>query len=593
MKKMKNIFKSTILTVVLACCTLMTSCVDFLTIYPTDTVIHDKYWQTIDDVNGVLAASYLQLLSDDAVQRYILWGEVRADNMIASLNTENDLKYIIEANILPTNPYCKWDVFYTAINDANLLLRYAPMVVDRDPNFTNDELKVVMGEMYAVRALCHFYLVRAFRDVPLSYTANLNDHEMPEYKQVHPTVALDSIMNDLNRAENMVMRSGGFSINKDKHNYGRITANAVRAIKADVALWQAAFATFYEGNDSITVGDKDAYYRTCIDNCETVIKDMNNALIADYNKLGITIQEMGPGTENPYYLLENAKEGVEQSRFSMVYDEIFGFGNSRESIFELQFDENNNKNGVLESYYGRPSSVGKFCVPTNLKKQYVGIGTEEIIDLRMTAYTGIPGGTGSSGSGDKNDEQIVIAKYVAETSPALRINADGTVDDSDENFRDQGECDANWIFYRKTDVMLMMAEALTLQSTATEADLRKAFDLVKAVNDRSIVDPKDSLEYADYTGANNMHKLVLDERNRELMYEGKRWFDLVRKALCEKRTDNILFVTEKLVNNSGAVKSKMASINTLFFPIAQSEIDVNPNLKQNPAYKISESITQK
>ena len=277
----------------------------------------------------------------------------------------------------------------------------------------------------------------------------------------------------------------------------------------------------------------------------------------------------------------------------MVYDEIFGYGNSRESIFELQFDENNNKNGVLESYYGRPSSVGKFCVPTNLKKQYVGIGTEEIIDLRMTAYTGIPGGTGSSGSGDKNDEQIVIAKYVAENSPALRINADGTVDDSDENFRDQGECDANWIFYRKTDVMLMMAEALTLQSTATEADLRKAFDLVKAVNDRSIVDPKDSLEYADYTGANNMHKLVLDERNRELMYEGKRWFDLVRKALCEKRTDNILFVTEKLVNNSGAVKSKMASINTLFFPIAQSEIDVNPNLKQNPAYKISESITQK
>ena len=89
MKKIKNIFKSAILTIVLACSTLMTSCVDFLTIYPTDTVIHDKYWQTIDDVNGVLAASYLQLLSESAVQRYILWGEVRADNMIASLNTEN------------------------------------------------------------------------------------------------------------------------------------------------------------------------------------------------------------------------------------------------------------------------------------------------------------------------------------------------------------------------------------------------------------------------------------------------------------------------------------------------------------------------
>lgn len=592
MKKIKNIFKSAILTIVLACSTLMTSCVDFLTIYPTDTVIHDKYWQTIDDVNGVLAASYLQLLSKSAVESYILWGEVRADNMIASLNTENDLKYIIEANILPTNPYCKWDVFYSAINDANLLLEYAPMVVDRDPNFTDGDLRVVMGEMYAMRALCHFYLVRAFRDIPLSYTANLNDHELPIYKQVHPIVALDSIMNDLNRAEKLVMRSGGFSIKKDDHNYGRITSNAVRAMKADVALWQAAFATYHEGDDTIAVGNKDDYYRICIENCDSVINEMNRALIAEYDRLGISHNEMGPGTENPYYLLQNYKEFADKSRWSSVYDNIFGFGNSSiESIFELQFDENNNKNTVLETYYGHPSGVGKFCVPTTLRQQFVGTGSEEIIDLRMTAYTAIPGG--SNVQGDQEDEQIVIAKYMAEQSPALDINADGTVDNSDNNFRDKGSCDANWIMYRKADVILMKAEAISLLSTSTRSDLRKAFDLVKAINNRSIVFEKDSLDFTNYEGAEQLQDLVLDERNRELMYEGKRWFDLVRKALRDKRTDDILFVADKLPNNAGGVKSKMATINTLFFPIAQSEIDVNPNLRQNPAYKISESITQK
>ena len=89
MKKINKIFRTTILTVVLVSCTLMTSCIDFLTIYPTDTVIHDKYWQTIDDVNGMLAASYLQLLSDDAVKRYIVWGELRSDNMIAKLDAES------------------------------------------------------------------------------------------------------------------------------------------------------------------------------------------------------------------------------------------------------------------------------------------------------------------------------------------------------------------------------------------------------------------------------------------------------------------------------------------------------------------------
>lgn len=594
MKKINKIFRTTILTVVLVSCTLMTSCIDFLTIYPTDTVIHDKYWQTIDDVNGMLAASYLQLLSDDAVKRYIVWGELRSDNMIAKLDAENKHKYIINANILPNNEYCSWDRFYTAINDANLVLKYAPLVVDRDPNFTEGDLKIVQGEMYAMRALCHFYLVRAFRDVPLSYTANLNDHELPLYKQVHPVVALDSIMNDLNRAENMVMSSGGFSISKDQHNYGRITSNAVRAIKADVALWQAAFAKYYEDADTVTVGNPDDYYRTCIENCDLVITAMNNALIEDYNKMGITDLEMGPGTDNPFYLITNSdSEITKDRRWSFAYDDIFGFGNSSESIFELQFDKTKNKNGVLESFFGRPSALGQFCVPDNVEDLYSGSGTVPIIDLRKTAYTTIPGGKVAS-DGNQEDEQIVISKYVAESSPALEISADGSVGNNDDNFRSKGECDANWIMYRKTDVMLMKAEAISLISTSNVDDLRKAFDLVKAVNDRSLVlvNPEDSLSFADYSSAQEMQELVLDERNRELMYEGKRWFDLVRKALRDKSTENILFVADKLTNNSGAVKSKMATINTLFFPIAESELDANPHLRQNPAYIISSSIEQ-
>jgi hypothetical protein len=73
-----------------------------------------------------------------------------------------------------------------------------------------------------------------------------NDSEIPDYVQVHPLEALNAIMDDLNRAENMVMKSGAFS--SDQQNYGRITRNAVLAMKADVNLWRAAFATYY-GND--------------------------------------------------------------------------------------------------------------------------------------------------------------------------------------------------------------------------------------------------------------------------------------------------------------------------------------------------------
>ena len=67
-------------------------------------------------------------------------------------------------------------------------------------------------------------------------------------------------------------------------------------------------------------------------------------------------------------------------------------------------------------------------------------------------------------------------------------------------------------------------------------------------------------------------------------YEGKRWFDLVRLALKEKKTDKIKFVADKLGGGAAVVKTKMSTIDGLFMPIHIDELRYNKNLKQNPAY---------
>ena len=66
----------------------------------------------------------------------------------------------------------------------------------------------------------------------------------------------------------------------------------------------------------------------------------------------------------------------------------------------------------------------------------------------------------------------------------------------------------------------------------------------------------------------------------------------MRKALCEKTTNDIKFVADKLDSNSGVVKSKMSTIDGLFMPIYIDELRYNKLLKQNPAYEDEDEKTE-
>ena len=81
MKRILNLYRKLVVAVAVMCGTLMSSCTDYLTIIPPEINTEENFWQTKDDVNGVMAKAYLNLLSSDAVQKAIIWGELRADNM--------------------------------------------------------------------------------------------------------------------------------------------------------------------------------------------------------------------------------------------------------------------------------------------------------------------------------------------------------------------------------------------------------------------------------------------------------------------------------------------------------------------------------
>ena len=571
-----SIYRKLVLLSVAVCTTLMTSCTDFLTIIPPDKIVHEQFWQTKDDVNGMLATSYLKLASSNAISRAIVWGELRSDDMTFESNktTGDEIRYIVEANITEDNSYSRWGIFYQAINYANLVIEYAPLVVDRDPDFSQGNLDVVLGEMYAMRALCHFYLVRTFRDIPMAMSPAANDSELPDYVQVHPLDALDMIMDDLNIAEGLVMNSGSYA--KKEENYGRITKNAVLAMKADVNLWRAAFTEYGQANgDAVASVDPQIYYTQCINNCQAVLDNMK----ANYESNSKKTEDLKK--DEPYYLISNVNEFITQNEDykSIAYNEIFVSENSRESIFELQIDKDlcsqssGNADGDnfkgLQNMYGASDVNPQVEVPTAFLNKY------EKDDLRKYSFTNKP-----HIKGVEDPLKIVITKYIANTSPAT----------TKSELRAKDKVDANWIIYRQTDVMLMMAEALVLQKSATNDDIKKSFDIVNTINKRSRVDTTDIFKPLNMpVSVKNAADLVLDERVRELAFEGKRWYDLVRKALRENTTDNIKFVADKLTSGAATVKNKMVGIDNLFFPIHAEELRFNKNLKQNPAYNSEES----
>ncbi len=589
------------------------SCDDFLTIAPTNKIVKEDFWKTKGDVESVLAESYRLMTTSDFLNRLIVWGELRSDNVIeGNFGGNNEIKYINEANILPNNSYARWDVFYRVINNCNIVLEYAPGVLDEDPDFTQGDLDVVCGEMYALRALCHFYLVRTFRDVPLMTEAMVNNSQNLKQAQAEPLVVLDACLDDLKKAEKLVLTSGNHRSTAD--NKGRVTKDAVRTMIADVLLWKAAFLKYDKKPE-----EAKACYTECAKYCDLVLDTRMRYVLdylADYAKY---YENQRMELHETYPILYPRLEMAEsKNRFAFrPYFEVFGASANSlcESIFEIQHtSQSSNANYEVPNFYGYGEGegvfkVGLFSAPADIalegKKGDSRIYQKS--DFRRVTFV-----HSQSAADGTAPENYGIIKYSQQTQMEKRTGdgidneAFGTIEYVYHETNTSGgryiEMPVNWIVYRISDVMLMKAEALAYR--AEGADLSEAYRLVEAVYNRSqslgadgSLDRKFFLENtypaSSYVTSENMIKLVLEERQRELAYEGKRWYDLVRKALCDGTTEAMLdiVIPRKYESNPAAYRSKMVSMHSMFFPIAEREINTNDLLVQNPVYE-TENVYQ-
>ena len=417
MERITKIYKKLVFAIVFISGMFLTSCTDYLTIIPPSMVVHEDFWHTEAEVNGMKATAYLTLCNGTCLSNAIVWGETRAETVdYPTGSTDNGILHLTEGLLYDDNGYASWSEYYKAINYCNLVMEFGPTVLEHDPNFTESEMDVVRGEMLALRAYAHFVLLRAFCNIPMSTQVVINDAEIPDYPQVHPMEALQLIYDDLETASHLVLRSG---IN-DSENLGIITTNAVYSLMADVNMWQAAFTAYYtnpETTDGSFTPEKtaDEYYDMAIANCKKVM-DAMDAIHKEFytNKLD---------KPTAYNLLVN--DGLPTAReagYCSVYDDIFGEKmNSRESIFEFQIDDKNygkGGNGISSAFGAGGNSGGKYVV----QKDFLN-NTFEDDDLRKYSFTtySLSDPSGSSNqSGTQGATDIYVAKYTAKNTPTDR-----------------------------------------------------------------------------------------------------------------------------------------------------------------------------
>lgn len=467
-------------------------CNEWLTIEPENDLIKEEYWQSKEDVEGVLASAYASL----SVTSYELfhWAEIRGGDIALGDSPTSDKINMFDFNIFPENALTKWEDFYEAINYANTLLEFAPGVLEIDPAFSVSELKALEAEATFIRSLCYFNLVKAFRDVPMVLEAYVDDTQEVTVTINSEAEIIAQILSDLESVRPYAPISFEVDDYSDNHNKGRATQHAVDALLADIYLW-------------------DNQYDKCISYCDNVISSFDFALVDG----------------NDYFSL-------------------YSPGNSLESIFEIQSDVSLGQINTL-FYYTANFSGGSSDVSVS---QYF-IEKMGLTDLR---------GNGVSFDSSTNSIWKYIGYEGGDTSNARTASS---------------QSDANWIVYRLAELYLMKAEAyFELQ------DLNQTKAMLNVIRGRAGLDTSYAIDDSE------LLQTIIDERSREFIGEGKRWFDLVRIARRDVSGRKNLLLDAVLLNVSPqyfvAVKSKISDPDSWFLPIYYKELEVNNLLEQNPFY---------
>ena len=223
---MKKIFEN--ILILTALISLLNGCTKFLDEKPQTEIGSTVFWKSEDDIKAGIAAMYdgIQSIFDN---NYTLYGDARTDEV--RVGQYGNISYGMNgltAGITGSD----WTNFYVTIQRANLGIKYIPLVKEKyQSGIAQEAINHYLAQCYTTRALCYFWLIRLWGDVPV-WTEPYEDINMsPDKARTPRDIIVDTlIQKDLERAATLS--------NPSLNNVFEANIGATYALAMDVAMWK-------------------------------------------------------------------------------------------------------------------------------------------------------------------------------------------------------------------------------------------------------------------------------------------------------------------------------------------------------------------
>lgn len=549
----KNPVKQFCILIFLCVPLLFSACKKSLDLQPLDAYTESDVWS---DPN--LAQVFVNNIYDQAVLAYqnggFGWG-AQTDELYGNFDWTNENLYV-RGEATPDNQTSgslnHWNKMYGAIRYTNI---FFTNIGKLESEAVGDKIKTMKGEVYFLRALAYFELLKRFGGVPLiTKVYNVDDRSFNE-KRASWVETEAFIMADINQA--MQLLPAAYSSDVDK---GRATIGAAMALKSRLLLY-AASPYNNKSND------------------RKLWEDARDAAKALINYTGVTYRlygNAGNGTHNKTYadffnsevIFGRVYSGLAKAdRYNTVSRDLSPNGYNGYSAYNVvqqmvddfemadgtKFDWNNPAH-AKDPYLNREPRFYSDILANN--QQFKG---------RLTAfYEG----------GDDSPQSPFSPWNASKTRYCVRKMVNENQDWNKQDYEA-----TQWVAFRLSEIYLNYAEACAALGEDGEA--------LTYLNKIRV--EKAGLAPVNAGGPALMEK-IKHERRIELCFEGHRYFDIRRWGVAEigskdakgviiKKQGDGSFTYEQIV-----VQARTWVPSFYYYPIPRTEIQKNPAILQNPNY---------